>query len=422
MVSWTVVGFDSAWTDNAKAPGAVCAIRCDHHGHLSSCDPQLTSFDQAYDFVRTEQSRCDVSVVAIDQPTIVPNLGGMRPVDKVAASLISWLGGGVQPANRSKKGMFDDDAPIWRFKQRLSASDDAEAARSAEQGLFLIEVFPALAIPSLDSAYFGPLAAPRYNPGNKKRFRLSDWIGVTTMVNRHANTLGLSSLATWARKASFISKPIKSDQDKLDAAICGLVGMLWRTKDRSETIMVGNTELGYMIAPASPEVRARLRAAAAVYSVPIDGAYLSGEPARLLIQQVPAGCGSPRLDLSPPERNLAEVEGCIHGVAEVDTHPMVASAQHQTASTVVPRPMLNTASAGLTKACPECGYEFRGGTWGGIDAHWKKLHSQIMHYKEAWPIIKAGRKPSAELESSTRLEMPNGGSESTTPSRTTDPV
>jgi predicted RNase H-like nuclease len=50
---------------------------------------------------------CDVCVVTIDQPTMVPNPGGMRPVDKVAASLISWLGGGVQPANRSKKGMFD---------------------------------------------------------------------------------------------------------------------------------------------------------------------------------------------------------------------------------------------------------------------------------------------------------------------------
>ena len=76
---------------------------------------------------------------------------------------------------------------------------------------------------------------------------------------------------------------------------------------------------------------------------------------------------------------------------------MVTSMQHQTASTVVPRPMLNTATAGIMKACPECGYVFRGGTWGGIDAHWKADHSQIMPYKEAWPTIKAGRKPSAEL-------------------------
>jgi predicted RNase H-like nuclease len=272
MASWTVIGFDSAWTDNAKAPGAVCAIRCDDQGHLSSSDPQLASFDQAFDFITAKQSKCDVCIVALDQPTIVPNLGGMRPVDKVAASLISWLGGGVQPANRSKKGMFDDDAPTWRFKQRLGASDDAEAARSAEQGLFLIEVFPALALPSLEAAYFGRLVAPRYNPGNGRRFRLPDWIGVSTMVHRHAVTLELVSLATWASNASLILKPRKSDQDKLDAAICALVGMMWRSKNRSETIMIGNAELGYMIAPASPEVRARLRTAAADHNVPIDGA------------------------------------------------------------------------------------------------------------------------------------------------------
>jgi predicted RNase H-like nuclease len=271
MVSWTVVGFDSAWTDNAKAPGAVCAIRCDHRRQLSSSDPQLASFDQAFDFITAERSRCDVCIVALDQPTIVPNLGGMRPVDKVAASLISWLGGGVQPANRSRKGMFDDDAPIWRFKQHLSASDDAEAARTADQGLFLIEVFPALALPTLEVAYFDRLVAPRYNPANRRRFRMPDWIGVTTMVHRHAFTLGLDSLAAWSTNASNISNPEKSDQDKLDAAICALIGVLWRSKDRSETIMVGNAEIGYMIAPASTDVRARLRTAAAAHNVPIDG-------------------------------------------------------------------------------------------------------------------------------------------------------
>ena len=105
-------------------------------------------------------------------------------------------------------------------------------------------------------------------------------------------------------------------------------------------------------------------------------------------------------DQSPPERTLAEVEGWILGVADSNTRPMVASAQHQTASTVVPRPMLITAGSGTTKACPECGYVFRGGTWGGIDAHWKADHNHIMPYKEAWPIIKAGRKPSLVAETS----------------------
>jgi hypothetical protein len=47
--------------------------------------------------------------------------------------------------------------------------------------------------------------------------------------------------------------------------------------------------------------------------------------------------------------------------------------------------MLITAGPWITKACPECAHVFRGGTWGGIDAHWNAHHSQIMPYEKAWP-------------------------------------
>ena len=51
-------------------------------------------------------------------------------------------------------------------------------------------------------------------------------------------------------------------------------------------------------------------------------------------------------DLSPPERTLAQVEGWILGVTDSIHRPIVASARHQTASTVVPRPTLITAGSG----------------------------------------------------------------------------
>ena len=46
------------------------------------------------------------------------------------------------------------------------------------------------------------------------------------------------------------------------------------------------------------------------------------------------------------------------------------------------------------KACPECDHVFSGGGWNGIDAHWKANHEDIMTYKDAWPIIRKGGKPS----------------------------
>jgi len=49
------------------------------------------------------------------------------------------------------------------------------------------------------------------------------------------------------------------------------------------------------------------------------------------------------------------------------------------------------------KVCPECGHAFKGTGWGGMDAHWKAKHENIMPYEEAWPHIKAGKSPSAEI-------------------------
>ena len=61
-------------------------------------------------FVREIRGPGQLTLVAIDQPTIVPDQSSMRPAERIAASAISWLGGGVQPANRARVGMFDDEA------------------------------------------------------------------------------------------------------------------------------------------------------------------------------------------------------------------------------------------------------------------------------------------------------------------------
>jgi hypothetical protein len=40
--------------------------------------------------------------------------------------------------------------------------------------------------------------------------------------------------------------------------------------------------------------------------------------------------------------------------------------------------------------CPECGHQFKGSGFDGIDAHWRARHEAIMPYREAWPLLKAG--------------------------------
>jgi hypothetical protein len=40
--------------------------------------------------------------------------------------------------------------------------------------------------------------------------------------------------------------------------------------------------------------------------------------------------------------------------------------------------------------CPECGRQFRGNGFDGIDAHWRAKHEKLMPYRVAWPLIKSG--------------------------------
>jgi len=273
-IAASIVGFDSAWTDKPTAPGAICAIRIGRDGRRSFEQPRLASFADALEFIRDEHRASALCVVAIDQPTIVPNLTSLRPVERVAASLVSYCGGGVQPANRSKIGMFCDNSPIWAFKAALGATEEPETARIAAQGLFIVEVFPALALPGLEPAFFGRRMAPRYNPARRSTFRRQSWTDVVSLVRRYAIAAEIEGIAEWSLATDAIETPRKADQDRLDAVLCALIGYHWRHADRSGSVMIGDLITGYMIAPTSPVALARLMATAKSIGVPVDGRRL----------------------------------------------------------------------------------------------------------------------------------------------------
>ena len=266
------IGFDSAWADNPKAPGAITASEFQEGRPVRFHAPRLSSFTEALKFIKKVYSDTGCTLCALDQPSIVPNFTSMRPVERTAASLISWLGGGVQPSNTSKIGMFCLNSPIWTFLSSLQANENPEYARTATSGLHLIEVFPALALPSLEESFFGRLAGPRYNPERKKTFRIEDWTRVAEAAARAFEALACSEEAAWCMNAMDLAKPRKADQDRLDSMLCLIIALRWRLRPRTESLMLGSLNAGYMILPASPQVRERLVTAARINGVAVDGA------------------------------------------------------------------------------------------------------------------------------------------------------
>lgn len=267
MTREVFVGFDSAWTDNPRQPGAIglCEFTDGHATRF--LEPRLATFAEALAFLNGEAVGADYVLIALDQPTRVPNETGCRPVERVAGAIVNRLKGGVQPGSRSRIGMFDDGAPVWPFLAKLGARENPPEARLASTGRYLVEVFPALALPSLIPALMTRGRAAKYNPANRRLYAQDDWQLVGSALAEHARGLGAPALADWCEGAAAIERPRKPDQDKLDAAICMVLAIMWRRAARDSMAVLGDDGLGYMVTPVSPATAPILEEAAARHGV-----------------------------------------------------------------------------------------------------------------------------------------------------------
>lgn len=304
-----LIGFDSAWTDNARNPGAIAAYIREAGQVMTFYPPRLATFHDATQFVRELTTEADYTLIAIDQPAIVNNQDGARPVDRVAGSLISKLKGGVQPARRggSAARTFGDDAPIWRFIVSLGVDQNPIEARTALKGRFLMEVFPALALPAMVPAILGRGRAAKYNPA-ATAFDPADWHMVRAGVAAYARNLGAIELSDWVDGLSRVDTPRKADQDCLDAAICLSIALAWRHGPATETLLIGDERSGYIATVASKETRAILVDACALRGVSVDQAWEVGS-ASVSAESAPGDAFTQSTrrpaDLSQPKSNQA---------------------------------------------------------------------------------------------------------------------
>ena len=135
--------------------------------------PQIVNYCEAEGTILKWQAeqKTVATIVLLDQPTIVKNAAGQRPVENIVGSPVSLRHGGMQPASTARKEMFGKDAPVWRFLMRFGGPANPLQPLA---GTTVFETSPVLAIIALgwtlpDSRPAGRL--PKYNPERKKPFR-----------------------------------------------------------------------------------------------------------------------------------------------------------------------------------------------------------------------------------------------------------
>jgi predicted RNase H-like nuclease len=243
------VGFDSAWT-RTNSGAIVGALVDDTDGVRELGLPQLVRYDEASEMIAAWQAAHMPSstLVLVDQPTIVENETGQRPVERIVCSAVGRRRGGMQPANKSRADMFGGDAPVWEFLTRFGgAADPFDGATPTS----VLETYPVLAMISmgwtLGDSERPSGRLPKYNPERRKTFAIADWVHVCGATAARLLEEGATELSEWIRAAAGNAKPTKDDQDRLDACIC-LVAALHLAKGR-DALFVGNCATGYIVVP-----------------------------------------------------------------------------------------------------------------------------------------------------------------------------
>jgi predicted RNase H-like nuclease len=254
-----LVGFDSAWTPT-NSGAIVPVLQLDDGTFRELSLPESANFHEAEAAIlkwEAEQNPT-ATIILLDQPTIVKNAKGQRPVEHIVGSSVSLRYGGMQPANTAREEMFGQAAPVWPFLTRFGGAADPLAPAGDKR---VFETYPVLAMIALgwtlpDSRTTGRL--PKYNPDRRKTFSTSDWQYVCRRVSGAFRDRGLLRLVLWLDNAAQNRFPQKSDQDGLDACLCLLVALY--LAERKDCLMVGDQQTGSIVVPDGDVLRAELAA------------------------------------------------------------------------------------------------------------------------------------------------------------------
>ncbi|WP_114416165.1 DUF429 domain-containing protein [Marinospirillum perlucidum] len=258
-MSTLLIGFDSAWTPSNS--GALLGILSSGGGAYQELGlPQAVDYTEASDRISQWQLKYKpkATLVMLDQPTIVKNASGQRPVENLVGSPVSRRYGGVQPANTGKIEMFGQNAPVWSFLDKFGGPANPLEGLEAT---WVIETYPVLSMIALGWTLPDSVRStgrlPKYNPQRSKTFSISDWQHVCKLISQELSSRNLLKSAAWLDLAAQ-QKPRKTDQDHLDACICLLVAL--HLIEGKQCLMVGDMDSGYIVVPYSDTLSDELEA------------------------------------------------------------------------------------------------------------------------------------------------------------------
>jgi predicted RNase H-like nuclease len=253
------IGIDLGW--NSGASGLCCLNWQNNKLQLIECDRQK-SLNDILTWIDTQVSPTEPAIIAVDAPTIIANLTGMREADKLTHKHFGRYHAGCYPANLSRP--FAQKTVEFGLCLEARGFVHASIIETQKLGRYQIEVFPHPATINL----FKLDRIIKYKKGKLAErqlelMRLCQYI-IDILPNLEPS-LNLSfgtgkmpvSCGTGILPVSGSTLPeiptsiatLKALEDQLDALLCAYIGAHWWYWGRERNLVLGDRTTGYIVIP-----------------------------------------------------------------------------------------------------------------------------------------------------------------------------
>jgi predicted RNase H-like nuclease len=235
-VNHTFIGVDLGWYGK---PSGLASLTW--HGselHLGKIG-RLQPLDEILDWIRAE-SGGGSCVVAIDAPTVIRNLTGIRSAERELNADFRRFHAGCHAANLGRPFA----AHVLAFSRRLEQMGFLHGAslQPKQEGRFQIEVHPHAATVSL----FGLERIVKYKRGRRDA-RAKELRRLRSLMIRHLPEKDPAVIL----KLPGIPKTgnLKPVEDRIDAVMCAYIAAHWWHWATSRNRLYGSAEDGYIVVP-----------------------------------------------------------------------------------------------------------------------------------------------------------------------------
>jgi predicted RNase H-like nuclease len=238
------IGIDFGW--KSQPSGLCCLELVDGQLKLLDLDRQDALAD-IFIWINRNIAADEPALIAVDAPTIIPNMTGSRLPDKLTHKYFGKYHAGCYPANRSLP--FSDRTIQFGLELASYGFVHAPTIEPQKPGRYQIEVFPHPATVNL----FNLERILKYKKGRLgdrrlELIKLLDYIlAILTQLEPALASLCLSEFLP--DEIPLTGKALKDIEDKIDSLICAYVGAYWWFWGEQRNLVLGDINSGYIVIP-----------------------------------------------------------------------------------------------------------------------------------------------------------------------------